>query len=77
VKIPAGRVIRDIITYVGGLSGLVYETVTSGTEKPTLIIAFAAMIGLPLFIRSDEARRSQANKIIEDSSDDHTSKDQS
>lgn len=53
----AARVSRDTILFVGGLAGLTYETVIASTEKPTLIIAFVGMLGLPLFIRGDEARR--------------------
>lgn len=54
------RLSRDTILFVTGLAGIVYETVGSGTEKPTLIIAFAAMLGLPLFIRKDEAAKDDA-----------------
>jgi hypothetical protein len=57
VKLPAARISRDTILFIGGLSGLAYETFTSGAEKPTLIIGFLGMLGLPLFIRGDEHRR--------------------
>jgi hypothetical protein len=62
---PPLRVSRDTILFVTGLGGLAYETFTVHAEKPTLIIAFAAMLGLPLFIRSDEARKEQAKDILD------------
>lgn len=57
MKLPAARVSRDTILFIAGLTGLGYETVIANAEKPTLIIAFVGMLGLPLFIRGDEARR--------------------
>lgn len=45
---------RDTLLFVLGLAGLVYETISGGAEKPTLIIAFVGMMGLPLFIRGND-----------------------
>ena len=47
---------RDIILFVAGILGLVYETVVTGGERPTLIIAFLGMCGAPIFLRTDEAQ---------------------
>lgn len=58
-KALTGRVARDTLLFFVGLGGIVYETLTNGAEKPTLIIAFVGMLGLPLFIRNDEAHKSQ------------------
>lgn len=49
--------IRDILLFVGGLAGVFHETVISTAERPTLLILFAAMMGLPAFLRSDEAKK--------------------
>lgn len=47
--------IRDIVLFTGGLLGVVHETLISSVERPTLLILFAAMMGLPAFLRkSDE-----------------------
>ena len=54
------RITRDTILFIFGLGGIVYETLSGGAEKPTLIIAFVGMLGLPLFIRSDEQRNHEA-----------------
>lgn len=45
---------RDIILFFGGLAGVFNETVLSTAERPTLLILFAAMMGLPAFLRQDD-----------------------
>jgi hypothetical protein len=45
---------RDVILFFGGLAGVFNETVLTTTERPTLLILFAAMMGLPAFLRSDD-----------------------
>lgn len=45
---------RDVILFFGGLAGVFNETVLTSTERPTLLILFAAMMGLPAFLRSDD-----------------------
>jgi len=49
--------LRDIFLFVGGISGVFHETVLSNAERPTLLILFAAMMGLPAFLRQDEKHR--------------------
>lgn len=51
--------IRDMLLFLGGLSGVFHETVLTHTERPTLLILFAAMMGLPAFLRSDESNKQQ------------------
>lgn len=55
-KFPA---IRDIALFLGGLGGVFHETVISTAERPTLLILFAAMMGLPAFLRSEGAKEVQ------------------
>jgi hypothetical protein len=45
---------RDSILFAAGLCGIGYETVINGAERPTLLILFGAMVGLPAFLRVDE-----------------------
>ena len=45
---------RDRTLFLGGLLGVVHETVISDVERPTLLLLFAAMLGLPAFLRADE-----------------------
>lgn len=45
---------RDVVLFFSGLAGVFYETVLSVSERPTLLLMFAAMMGLPAFLRTDE-----------------------
>lgn len=51
---PAWKNVRDIVLFFSGLAGVFYETVLSVSERPTLLLMFAAMMGLPAFLRTDE-----------------------
>lgn len=46
--------IRDIVLFGAGLAGVFHETVIVTSERPTLLLLFAAMMGLPAFLRTDE-----------------------
>lgn len=46
--------IRDIVLFVAGLAGVYHEVVMTTAERPTLLLLFAAMMGLPAFLRTDE-----------------------
>jgi hypothetical protein len=49
--------IRDVALFFGGLAGVFHETVLATGERPTLLILFAAMMGLPAFLRTDERKK--------------------
>jgi hypothetical protein len=49
--------LRSAALFFGGLAGIAYETLAQNGERPTLLILFAAMVGLPAFLRIDESRR--------------------
>jgi hypothetical protein len=49
--------LRDLILFSGGLLGIAHETVIADVERPTLLLLFAAMVGLPAFLRQDERSR--------------------
>lgn len=49
--------VRDVVLFFGGLLGVVHETFLSDLERPALLILFAAMMGLPAFLRTDEKRQ--------------------
>lgn len=38
---------------VVGLAGVAHETLVNNVDRPTLLLLFAAMIGLPAFINKD------------------------
>ena len=48
------KVNRDTILLVVGILGVSHETLINNTDRPTLLLLFAAMIGLPAFIKQDE-----------------------
>lgn len=48
---------RDSVLFAAGLLGVLHETVFSEQDRPTLLLLFAAMMGLPAFLRADEARK--------------------
>jgi hypothetical protein len=45
---------RDIILFLAGLGGVIHETLIAAAERPTLLILFAAMMGLPAFLQKPE-----------------------
>jgi hypothetical protein len=51
-----GRTVRDWITFAVGTLGVIYETVIVKVDRPALLALFAAMLGLPLFLRRDEGQ---------------------
>jgi hypothetical protein len=46
---------------MAGLLGIAHETLWSRIERPSLLVLFATMTGLPAFLRYDE-RRSRDRK---------------
>lgn len=50
---PPWSSVRDVVLFLTGLAGIVYEAL-SGLERPTLLLLYAALVGLPSFLRADE-----------------------
>ncbi len=53
------KISRDTVLFASGLIGVAWETFGENAEKPTLLLLFGAMIGLPVFLRADEARSNE------------------
>lgn len=47
------RLSRDVILFATGLLGVLHETLIAQGERPSLLILFAAMLGLPLYLRKN------------------------
>jgi hypothetical protein len=47
--------LRDGVLFVAGLLGVIHQTLI-GPVEPYLLVTFAAMMGLPAFLRSDEKK---------------------
>jgi len=45
--------LRDTTLFLAGVAGVVHETVIVTQERPTLLLLFAAMMGLPAFLRTE------------------------
>lgn len=46
---------RDNLTYLIGAAGLLWETVVEEGERPTLVLVFGALLGLPVWAAVDRA----------------------
>lgn len=42
---------RDIVLFVGGFIGVFHEAILTTTDRPSLLVVFAAMMGLPAFLK--------------------------
>ncbi len=50
------KITRNTVLFIGGLLGVAHETLVRDVDRPTLLLLFAAMIGLPAFIGADERK---------------------
>lgn len=50
-------IIRDIILFFAGLLGVANEALSSGVERPTLLLLYGAMMGLPIVLRKDDEKK--------------------
>jgi hypothetical protein len=48
------RISRDTVLFSAGLLGVLHETLFTDGERASLLFLFAAMMGLPVFLRRDE-----------------------
>ncbi len=53
MKRPSTKTVRDTVLFAVGLLGVAHETLISNADRPTLLLLFAAMIGLPSFLGKD------------------------
>jgi hypothetical protein len=44
------HITRDGILFLGGLLGAAHETIIASAERPTLLVLFGVMMGLPAFL---------------------------
>jgi hypothetical protein len=48
------KTVRDISMFITGLGGFAHEVILKGPERPTLLLACLALMGVPFFMRKDE-----------------------
>lgn len=58
---PPAHITRDMILFITGLAGIAYETIVGQADRPTLLILFGGMVGLPAFLASDERNKQNHN----------------
>ena len=56
------RITRDGVLFTVGLLGIAHETLVANAERPTLLILFSGMVGLPAFLHKDEKNQSKEDK---------------
>lgn len=54
--------IRDIILFFSGLSGVAYQLLAARTVEPTLTVVFSAMMGLPAALWGDGLRKKKGGE---------------
>lgn len=76
MKYAAWKNVRDIVLFLSGLAGVYHEVVMTTTERPTLLLLFAAMMGLPAFLRTDErpSRKAEGIDLMRQGIEDQRSK---
>jgi hypothetical protein len=57
---------RDRIIFITGLLGVGYETLVTHGERPALLVLFASMLGLPAFLKKDDAKADEEKKPDDD-----------
>ena len=54
---------RDAVLFLTGLALIVHEAVIrTGPERPTFLLLFGGMVGLPAFLRADDKRAAQPSE---------------
>lgn len=52
-KLPDSRAWRDLALFIVGLLGVLHEVFFTALDRPSLVVLFAAMMGLPLYLRKN------------------------
>lgn len=60
------RVTRDTVLFLTGLGLTIREAVVGGAERPFMLMIFAGMMGLPVFLRHDEKNGGTPKLIVPD-----------
>ncbi len=60
MKVPSFHLARDTVLFIVGLAGVAHETLLRNADRPTLLLLFGAMIGLPSFLGRDSSKDKDA-----------------
>lgn len=50
----SSKIARDLTMFLAGLAGFVHEVAVTDGERPTLLLACLALMGVPFFLNRDE-----------------------
>jgi hypothetical protein len=54
--------LRDVLLFFAGLAGIAHQTLIAPQPSESLLVLFAAMCGLPAFLRQDERRNGNGKR---------------
>lgn len=53
-RLDPSKITRDLVLFTFGLLGVLHETLRTDGDRQFLLMLFAGMMGLPVFLRKDE-----------------------
>lgn len=56
-RVTKPKFTRDNVLFTAGLIGMGWQTIVDQVDRPTLLLIFGGMMGLPVFMRIDETRK--------------------
>lgn len=60
------RITREHVTFAIGATGLAWETLFEKGERPTLVMVFGALLGLPVWTKVDRAAAAKRQERKDD-----------
>lgn len=54
------KIKRDTVLFAGGFMGVLHQTIFEQVDRPSLLIIFGGMMGLPVFLRKDDSKKEEA-----------------
>jgi folate-dependent phosphoribosylglycinamide formyltransferase PurN len=51
------KIKRDTVLFAGGFMGVLHQTIFEQVDRPSLLIIFGGMMGLPVFLRKDDTKK--------------------
>lgn len=49
----SSRAVRDLALFMLGAGGFAHEVLSKGAERPTILFACLALMGVPIFLKKD------------------------
>lgn len=62
IRLLSGRAVREVATFSLGVVGFLHELLLAPTERPFLISASLALMGLPFVLRGEDKLKEGSEK---------------